>query len=191
VGNFYGNVTLLDVTREDLRAVEGLVAFIAVEGNDIVVCAERDDPVPTSGAVLSASLDCTALSIGVHDDDILFWEVHAHGQPIASGALPDPRQYFAVDAEMLELTDPSLVGLTDEPTQAGTHDLARLLVDAIGRGDPVAVQAALDADFTFATERHDALTNAARLPQAAVGWGFRYLSDERVARPAAFEALDT
>jgi hypothetical protein len=154
-------------------------AFLFAEADAVVVFAEADDEgAPRSGEALSAALGCIAVSVGVHDDDILFVEVHNKGESIVSGAVPDPAAYFGFDADMLADLDPAMLeGLEPSPSSdAGGPPDAAALVAAIGRGDVDAVRGAFEQEFVFATERHDALASALGLPRGAVGWGYRYLS---------------
>jgi len=181
VGSFYGNVTLLGATLDDVRAVSPRPAFLLADADAdaVVVFAEADDEgAPRSGEALSAALGCIAVSVGVHDDDILFFEVHDTGESIVSGAVPDPAAYFGFDADMLADLDPSMLDGLEPPQSSNTGGPpdAAALVAAIGRGDVDAVSAAFEQEFIFATERHDALASALGLPRGAVGWGYRYLS---------------
>jgi hypothetical protein len=189
VGSFYGNVTLLGTTLDDVQAVSPRPAFLLADADAVVVFAEADDEgAPRSGEALSAALGCIAVSVGVHDDDILFFEVHDTGESIVSGAVPDPAAYFGFDADMLADLDPAMLeGLEPRPSSdAGGPPDATALVAAIGRGDVEAVREAFEQEFVFATERHDALASALGLPRGAVGWGYRYLSrdDTGYAGPA-------
>lgn len=181
MGSFYGNVTLVGTELDAVRAVSPSPAFLLVDGDSIVVFAEADDDgAPISGQELSVSLGCVAFSVAVHDDDILFFEVHVRGESALSGAVPDPSAYFGFDAEMLADLDPSMLEGFKVPAPTDTADTpdAAALVRAIGRGDVEAVRDALERDFVFATERHEAITSALGLPRGAVGWGFRYLSSD-------------
>ncbi len=181
VGNFYGNVTLLGAELDAVQAVSPRPAFLLVDGDSVVVFAEADDDgAPRSGQELSAALGCVAVSVAVHDDDIFFFEVHDKGESALSGAVPDPSAYFGFDAAMHADLDPSMIeGLEiPGPTDSTNSPDAAALVVAVGRGDVEAVRDALERDFVFATERHEAITSALGLPRGAVGWGFRYLSSD-------------
>jgi hypothetical protein len=129
---------------------------------------------------LSAELDCLAVSIAVHDDDILMLEVHDRGESVISGAVPDPSAYFGVDPEMFADFDPAMLDGSESAgvTHPGGLPDAAAVVGAVGRGDVETVRDALDGDFVFATERHQALVSALELEASAVGWGFRYLSTD-------------
>lgn len=177
VGSFYGNVTLLGVELIAVRSACQHPAFVLASGGDVVVYTEGDDDGPRSGEALSAQLGCVAVSVGVQDDDILFWQVHDHGQEVTSGAVPDPADFFDVAAEMLDGLDPSSQQTVAVPAPS-VGELAESLVRAVGRGDVEVVRAALSEDFVFAHERHQAVVDALTLSRAAVGWGFRYLSED-------------
>jgi hypothetical protein len=181
VGSFYGNVTLLGSTLDGVRAVSPTPAFVAVDGECIVVFAEVDDDGSmASGALLSDALGCVAFSASVHDDDILSFAIHDHGQLKAAGAVPDPAEYFGFDAEMLADVDPAMLADFGVPS-GGTSDTSAEpseVVEALGRGDAEAVRDALTNDFVFATERHQALVEALGLSGSAVGWGYRYLAND-------------
>ena len=179
VGSFYSNVTLLGAKLDDVQAVSPRPAFLFADADAVVVFAAADDEgAPRSGEALSAALGCIAVSIGVHDDDILFFEVHDTGESIVSGAVPDPADYFGFDADTLAELDPSMLeGLEPAGSSvAGGPPDATALVAAIGRGDVEKVREAFEQEFVFVTERHDALASALGLPRAAVGWGYLYLS---------------
>ncbi len=179
VGSFYRNVTLLGTDIDTVREVAPRPAFLTTDDDDVVVFAESDEAgADHSGARLSAMLDCIAISVGIHDDDIFFFDVHDRGDSVISGAVPDLSAYFDVDPEVSAEPhasagrghEPSAVPDADAPPDAIT------LVGAVGRGDVDAVRAALQGDFLFATERHEATAIALGLPRGAVGWGYRYLS---------------
>lgn len=188
MGSSYGNVTLLGTSIDAVLGAAPRPAFVVADGDAVVVFAEVDDQgALTSGAALSAALGCVAVSAGVHDDDIFFVEVHVAGRAVASAAVPDPAAYFdlgsdvlaelaALDPEMLAAAGIDADALTGPP--AGAFD-ADAVVQALGRGNPSAVRAALDADVVFATERHAAVVEGLGLSRAAVGWGHRYLVHDR------------
>src|SRR5580765_1157535 len=93
VGSFYSNVTLLGAKLDDVQAVSPRPAFLFADADAdavVVFAASDDEGAPRSGEALSAALGCIAVSVGVHDDDILLFEVHNTGESIVSGAVPDP-----------------------------------------------------------------------------------------------------
>ena len=159
MGSFYGNVTLIGVEPDTVEAALDGPAFAYADGDRMVVFAAADDPNPQSGARLSGVLDCVAFSVGVHDDDILFFEVHRSGDALMAGAIPDP-------AEVFDMGEPG------DPPEAAE------LVAVLGQGDLAKTSAALASDFVFASERHTALADALGLPAGAAGWGYRYLDQD-------------
>jgi hypothetical protein len=176
VGSFYVNVTLLGRDLDAVRPVAPRPAFAFTEGDSVVLFTEEDDEGdPKSGEGLSAALGCIAFSAGVHDDDIFFFEVHDRGRSVLHGAVPDPMEFFGIDAEMVADFDRSVVDEVGGTLPGGTPD-ANALVEAIGRGEPSAVRAALEGEYVLATERHQAMVEALGLPAGAVGWGYRYLA---------------
>lgn len=170
MGSFYVNVTLLGVGLDSVQGAWPGPALAFEEGGDVVLFAEADDEqaVVTAGP-LSEALGCVAVGVGVHDDDICFWEVHRNGELVASGAVPDPSEYFDFDEELL-----------GDGGGAAAPD-ADALVAAVGRGDADAVRSALGGDVLFATDRHRELATALGLPAGAVGWGHRYLAGDPAA----------
>lgn len=174
MGSFYVNVTLLGTDLAAVRAAHAGPAYGFEEDGAVVLFAEADDDQQlTTAGPLSEALGCAALAVGVHDDDILFYEVHREGRLLSAGAVPDPSEYFDFDPELL-------AEAAGEPAAAmrATPD-PDALVSALGQGDTGAVAAAFEADELFATHRHLALTKALGLPGGAAGWGYRYLSRDR------------
>jgi hypothetical protein len=179
MGSFYGNVTVLGVQLDALRMAAPKPAFAAVQGGDVVLFALADDEgSPVTGAELSSKLGCVAFSAGVHDDDIFFFEVYRDGKLLAAGAVPDPREYFGIDDDMLADFDSEMPEAAGVAGPTASPDPSAV-VEALGRGDESAFRAALEGDFVFATDRHRAVTQALGLPTAAVGWGHRYLASDR------------
>ena len=160
MGSFYGNVTLVGTDLDQVVPHVAGPALGFADGDCVVVfAAEDDEGGPQSGGRMSAALGCTAFSVGVHDDDILFFEVHRAGELVLTGAVPDPAEVF--DA--------------GEPGPRVDPDA---LIAAVGRGDPQRVRTALEVDVVFATDRHVSLCEALGLPTSAAGWGYRYLERE-------------
>lgn len=165
MGSFYVQVMVLDVPLEQIRPHVAGPAFLASSGPAVFVFAESDDEGDSSAEALTSSLACRALTVGVHDSDVLSYDVHDGGQRVAGGVVPDPAEYFGGEA--------------DEAYEAPD---AAALVRALGRGDVTAVAAALSSEFVFAEERHAALLEALDLPGIG-SWGYRYLDDD----PASYD----
>jgi hypothetical protein len=163
MGSFYTNVTLFGT---DLDAAVGAIpgpAFAgALEDDVVVVYAAADDlGESVAGPALSAALGCVALTVSVHDDDLLAFWVHRAGELVTAGIVPDPDDVFGPEVDMAPV-----------PPDAAA------LVAALGRGDEDAVRSALDRDYVFASDQHRDLCTALALPTTPVGWGFRYLAQE-------------
>jgi hypothetical protein len=166
VGSFYLNTTYIGT---DLPSVVGVVpgpALACADGDCVVVFREEDETTYQSSADrFTAALGCRALTVAVHDSDILAYEVHDAGRLVDQGAVPDPAAYFDVDE-------------ADTGLPAGSAD-GHALVSALGRGDGERSHAVLQRDYVFAEERHGDLVEALGLPASAVGWGYRYLQEGR------------
>jgi len=67
----------------------------------------------------------------------------------------------------------------EAPEPADASATAAALVAAVGRGDAAAVEHALLADNIFASESHHGVFAALGLPTIGVGWGHRYLEQDR------------
>lgn len=175
MGSFYVNVTLVGTDLAAVRAAHDGPALGFEEDGAVVLFAKVDDDqrVVTAGR-LSETLGCPALGVGVHDDDILFYEAHRQGELVTAASVPDPAEYFGVEPEALvDVSVDPAVALRSAPDPAA-------LVAALGQGDTDAVAAALEADELFATHRHRTLAEALGLPTDAAGWGYRYLTSDYV-----------
>lgn len=167
MGSFYTHVTLFDT---DLDAASGAIpgpAFAGTLDDLVLVFAEADDQgEPVTGPALSSALGCVALTVSVHDDDLLAYVVHRAGEVVTTGVVPDPEDVFGPEA-----------GVDAFPPDPAA------LIAALGRGDEDAVRSALDREYVFASDQHRDLCTALGLPTAPVGWGYRYLCQE----PDAFD----
>jgi hypothetical protein len=171
VGNFYTNITLR--TRDTDSIIEALTvlrrtALVAVpkDGFSVVYdqASEEQDAkiIDEAARSLSARLDCAALSVMNHDDDVLWLGLYERGK--------------IVD----EYT--SAPGYFDGDQRAPEGGDAQRLCRALGaEGRDAEVEALLripagsDEGFVFEVERHHALTEALGLPSSAVGAGFTYI----------------
>ncbi len=169
MGSFYANVTLRGTDVDAVREACPRPAHVAADGDQVVVFAEVDARGElVSGAGLSQELDCLAVSVGVHDDDVLFWQVHRDGTAVATGAVPDPSVAFDV-------------GEPGPPVDA----LANGLAAAVDRPDLAAPLTALLArDHEFASDLHAGVVGLLGLAPSAVGWGYGHLGGDAVGAPA-------
>lgn len=178
MGAFYVNITLLgDPSVDDVvtalreRQRRGFVGVDSDAGagtGSVIVYDAQADSQDGSGLevaqALTGVLGSSALVVTNHDDDILFIEL------VTSGELVDTYNscpgYFTWD------------GAGDPPPPSGGD--ARALSDATGgSADPAAVERILRADdeeYTFASERHDALWDALGLPTNGAFLGFEYVT---------------
>jgi hypothetical protein len=184
MGNFYTNVTLR--VSDDRPVIEYLTerrrnAFVSgAEKNAVVVFdseseAQNYSILRTLAADLSKWLDCVALAVMNHDDDVLLYTLAHRGRIIDEyNSAPD---YF--DAESLAKRG------------GDARQLARLF-DASSRANEIEALLAREAGdedgFVFETERHGLLVEALGLPECAVGTGYNYLEAEEY--PADYEPED-
>jgi len=173
VGNFYTNITLR--SRDTDRIVTSLTelrrpALVAPPSDGFSVVYDRasedQDPkvIDEAARHLSARLECAALAVVNHDDDVLWLGLYERGK--------------VVD----EYT--SAPGYFDGEERAPEGGDAERLCRAFGaEGRDAEVEAALrvpagsEAGFVFEFERHQALVQALGLPLIAVGAGFTYIEE--------------
>jgi hypothetical protein len=132
---------------------------LAIEGDVVAVFCAVDEEQDAMVEPVTQRLGCVAVRSTVHDDDLLLIEVWSSGSSVGQWVVPDPSVVFG-----------------GESMGPGFGSCAGL-VDAIGRGDSVVVEAAWAADEVFATDRHRHVLQALGLPSWSAGWGFRYLSE--------------
>jgi hypothetical protein len=184
MGNFYTNVTLR--VSDDRPVIEYLTerrrnAFVSgPEKNALVVFdseseAQNYSVLRALAADLSKWLDCTALAVLNHDDDVLLYTLAHQGRIIDDyNSAPD---YFDEDSSAKRGGD--------------AKQLARLF-DASSRASEIegllAREAGDDDGFVFETERHALLVEALGLPECAIGAGYNYLEAEEY--PADYDPED-
>jgi hypothetical protein len=175
MGNFYVNITTRKADAEAILQYlksRDLSAFIAKGPEDYCTiyeerCDEQDTRHITSLLKeISSQLNCAAIGMLNHDDDILAYELWLNGEKVDEyDSCPG---YFQGDERRME-------------PEGGN---AELLSKLMGNGKNVeAIQVALrksgsgEEGFVFAIERHEALAKAIGLPLHTVGYGFRYISE--------------
>ncbi|WP_421119948.1 hypothetical protein ACE2AJ_00890 [Aquihabitans daechungensis] len=173
MGSTYANVTVvgtgLDAVRE---ALAGTGAHLAAIGGDVVVFSPHDEE-QMGGQVtaqqLSVSLGATTVEVVVFDEDFATIHVVADGEVTAAATAPP--------------NGAEIMGEMSGEGAPGSHltsaETAAALVSAVGRGDAAKVQEALEADNEFASESHHGVFAALDLPTIGVGWGHRYLEQDR------------
>jgi hypothetical protein len=181
VGNFYTSVTLRGPDRTTVvSAVKelGYCAFVSATASDLTVaCEEQSDTQDEAiwlgvAQQLSQKLNCPALAVMNHDDDILCYALYRSGTPLDEyNSCPD---YWAT------------AGAADAPSGGN----AQALCDAFGMpGNPVEVERILrrmpkyddgedEEGFVFEWERHAGLIKALDWPDVPYQQGFGYLKNE-------------
>jgi hypothetical protein len=171
MGSFYTNVTLRG-SRQDtvVEALHGREAYVTQAFGEYTVvydaeCEEQDPEVLTAlAAGLSAELECPALAVINHDDDVLAYWLYVNGSlEDEYNSMPD---YFK--------------GL-EEPTAPAGGVAARLT--SLFGGDAEVVERILragsvdDEGYVFALDRHADLVEELGLPACAVGYGYTYMEE--------------
>ncbi|HEX7123648.1 MAG TPA: hypothetical protein VF178_14830 [Gemmatimonadaceae bacterium] len=172
MGNFYTNITLrsqdtdrivetLEQARRTAFVTEPRAGFSVVFDSD---SEEQDiDEIHKVARQLSARLQCAALAVLNHDDDVLWYRLYERGD-VVDEYVSAPH-YF---------TD-----IGETPPEGG--DAERLCRTFGAEGRIAEVEAVLRAaggsrdGFAFEFERHQALVEALQLPVSAVAAGFNYL----------------
>ncbi len=161
VGAFYANVMVFGATVDEVASHVEPPALVANDGPVVLLFAKGDEDGAPTAERLTQVLNCTSLTVNVHDSDLLSFEVHQRGELIQAGIVPDPAAYF-------EGADPADYEMPD----------AADLGEALGRGMVAEVAAALQGEFLYAEDRHEALLRALGLPTASVSLGYQYVDRE-------------
>lgn len=166
MGTFYFNYTLKGPGSEQVaRALKGHRTFVTPKQNDcVVVFIEtpfRQEIDPQLAVRLSGEFACPLLSVSVHDDDILFYELYRNGQLADEyNSAPD---YF----------DP-----TRHPPRGPTGGDAALLCRVFGHGATDKVERILRSSsdtYIVELDRHRDLVVELNLSIYAVGMDFDYV----------------
>lgn len=172
MGSFYTNITLRTTQQariaETLKAA-GRRAYISAPMNGCIVVFDREteeqdtQSLTDLAALLSARLECAALAVLNHDDDVLSYTLCERGKVVDE--YNSSPAYFA-----------------DSPEEAPSGGDSVILCSAFGadaRADEVAavlrIASMEDGGFAFETDRHQDLASLLGIPTAAVGTGYSYL----------------
>jgi len=169
MGAFYTNISLCgpsqEIVADSLRRRDREAYVSPSIGGALVVydreCEEQNQEIMARlTSELSKELQCPALVILIHDDDILWYQLYEKGKLVDEyDSCPS---YFDPEAEL--------------SSPVGGN--AETLCSTFGGEDISAVEYILrrssfeDDGYTFATERHIDLARAAGLPQFSVGCGY-------------------
>lgn len=166
MGNFYTNITVYGVDHDKIvRAMQGRRAVISptVDGYTVIwdeQCDEQDTDLLTALAQLLASgLSCPAWAVLNHDDDILWYSLHAPARKID--------EYDS---------HPGYFEGADLPPSGGNAALlvATMSPDAdVGRTEKILRSR---DEYAIAIDRHEALARALGMPEFGVGTGYRYIN---------------
>ncbi|WP_426573027.1 hypothetical protein [Aquihabitans sp. McL0605] len=173
MGSTYANVTVVGAEVAAVQAaLAGTGAHLAQSGADVVVFSPHDEGEGMGGAVtashLSEALAVPVVEALVFDEDFLTLQVAVNGAVVARAVAPP------TGAEIMGEMGGDLIG-----SGLTSAEEAAALVAAIGRGDLDQVRDALEAGNVFASESHHAVFAALGLPTLGVGWGHRYLEQDR------------
>jgi hypothetical protein len=178
MGNFYTNVTLKtgDTTRvtEALRAADREAYISAPERGCIVVYDSQTEDqdveaLKTLATSLSRELRCAALSVLVHDDDVLVYLLHEGGKLLDE--YTSAPSYF--DSGAAESQSPE-GGDASRLCRAFGADGKASTVEQVLRTERVGGSG---GGFVFESDRHQELVAALGLPEVAVSTGFNYLEE--------------
>lgn len=171
MGSTYANVTVLGAALDAVKqALAGTGAHLAQSGIDVVVFSPHDEEAMgenVSARHLSSTLSLTVVDVTVFDEDFVRIDVLTEGEVRVSAVAPPSGAEIVAE----------MTGLGEVDTEAG--GVAAELVEAVGRGDAQEVHEALVADNVFASESHHAIFAALALPTIGVGWGHRYIEQDR------------
>lgn len=171
MGSFYTNVTLRGPDQDSIvEALQGREAYVtrALGEYAVVYDAECEDQDPevlmALAAGLSAELECPALAVMNHDDDVLAYWLYVNG------GLEDEYNSMPEYFEGLEEPSAPAGGVADRLTGLFGGELAA--VERILR------RGSLDDDgYALAVDRHSDLVAHLGLPECAVGCGYTYIEE--------------
>ena len=176
MGSTYANVTVVgagvDAVKEVLAGSGALLA--AVDGDVVVFSPGHEEPLGGDELAirLATALGVPVVDVAVFDSDFALVHVISPEGSIAV-AVTAPPNGAEIMGEMAG--DPGAAPGVGVPTK----ESAAALVAAVGRGDAAKVKHALEADNVFAEESHHGIFAALGLPTIGVGWGHRYIDEDR------------
>ncbi|MBS2002172.1 MAG: YbaB/EbfC family nucleoid-associated protein [Candidatus Obscuribacterales bacterium] len=159
MGNFYSNITLSTGERD--KVINFLIeqkrhTFVYPIDDFICVFPKHDSVLFELAEQLSALLKCPAFAVMIHDDDLLIYKL------FDSGKLLD--QYNSC---------PGYFSGVDQPSSGGDPEKLCLVYSAPDEVE--ALEEILRKNYTFESNRHDAIIAKLNLPYCTVGSGFGYL----------------
>jgi len=164
MGNFYSNITL--TTDERDKVIDFLVekkrhTFVYPIDKFICVFPKSDDILFELAEQLSSEFKCPAFSVIIHDDSLLMYKL------FDSGVLLD--DYNSCPGYFSGVNQPSTGGDAEKLCSVYSVPDERNSLDEI-----------LRKEYTFESNRHDAIIAKLNLPYCTVGGGFGYLQEDDV-----------
>lgn len=164
MGNFYSNITL--TTDERDKVINFLVdkkrhTFVYPIDRFICVFPKSDDILFELAEQLSSEFKCHAFSVIIHDDSLLMYKL------FDSGTLLD--DYNSCPGYFSGVNEPSTGGDAEQLCSAYSVPNERKALEEI-----------LRKEYTFESNRHDAIIAKLNLPYCTVGGGFGYLQEDDV-----------
>lgn len=166
MGAFYGNITLKGPSQAEVaESLRGRRAVVSPRMGDFtvafdaVVDAQDLKAIEALTAHLSRVLDCPALAVIVHDDDVLLYFLYRGG--VLSDRYNSHPSYFGSARKSAGPAGGKAAELCLAFDAANSKAVAKILGAAHGR-----------SGYTLETDRHRDLVSALSLPDCAVGTAF-------------------
>lgn len=190
MGNFYANYTVTGASQKAVAdAFSGRRAYVTPEDRGCVVVYDEMSDMMNSvdeglAAKLSADLSCTVLGVSNHDDDILIYQLFRNGRKTDEyNSCPD---YFDDGGGQASPSGGQAGVLCQAFESEAIAEVAEILNHS----------GALEDDhggedgprYVFAVERHGELVRALGISEYAVGFGYRYVSQDEL--PAGLAVAD-
>jgi hypothetical protein len=176
MAHFYTTITLRGPDREHILSQlrqDGRQAYVSptIAGCTVVYDADCDDQdtevIATAAARLSATLECPALAVLNHADELLWYALYDAGRLVDTYDSNPDWFVSAVPAASPAGGDPArLCAAFDCPH---VEQVARILRESN----------TADA-FLFAVHRHQDLARALGLPELSVGFGYEDIADDNL-----------
>ncbi|WP_143506468.1 hypothetical protein [Psychrobacter sp. C 20.9] len=131
--------------------------------------------------MLTSELDCSALGVLNHDDDLLLTILCNKGKLIAdySCGMSFEEMYAEYDDELPDMDEEA-----DEPQGQQKEEQARVMVDSLSEAfDEVNKEPLLEVlmqDFVFAIEAHEKLVEVVGLPECSIGLGYNHINEGQI-----------
>lgn len=165
MGNFYTNISLKTSNQQaivDFMNEHRRRAFISPAENGYIcvfdeLCDNQDGyEISKLGKALSKHLNCAAISVLNHDDDIFWYQVYQNGKVLDEyNSTPG---YFSGSSTPPQIGDPSI--LCEVFGVKGSHHLTEIL----------------ESRSMFAMSTHEALADFLGLPAYSIGLGYTYIA---------------